>query len=237
MAKKNFTWTQDGPLPSIREHTKCKLDVFKQYLDIYFETLTQPFGMDRLDVNLVDGFCGGGAYQDGENFKPGSPLILLKAVEDAEIRINAKRTKPLKINARYYFVDAQPDHIARLKSILRDTGYLPRLEDQIIFVQGDFELNLPKIMNDINVKPRPGKSIFLLDQFGYKDFRLASLDSIFKSLAGAEVVLTFGIDALLNYLNESKLGQTAYQELGITEIFIKQWRERNGSGMNRPLAQ
>ena len=60
---------------------------------------------------------------------------------------------------------------------------------------------------------------------------------MFKSLAGAEVVLTFGIDALLNFLNESKIGQTAYHELGIIEIFIKQWRKRNGSGMNRPLAQ
>lgn len=224
-------------MPSIREHTKCKLDVFRQYLDIYFDTLTQRFGMDRLDVNLVDGFCGGGAYQDDENVLSGSPLILLKAVEDAETRINAKRTKPFTINASYYFVDAQVHHITRLKSILRDTGYLPKLEGQITFVNGDFESHLPKMVKDIKEKPRVGKSIFLLDQFGYSDVKAASLNSIFDNFSGAEVLLTFGVDGLLNYLHENKINQTVYREFDIKEDFIKKWRERHGSGLTRPLAQ
>lgn len=35
----NFIWGPDGNLPRIEEHTKRKLDVLKNYLDVYFDTV------------------------------------------------------------------------------------------------------------------------------------------------------------------------------------------------------
>ena len=116
----NFTWTPDGPLPPILDHTKCKLDVITRYLDIYFDTLSQNVNMPHLNISLVDGFCGGGAYQGDDGLVLGSPLVLLKGVEEAERRINNGRRKPFSINARYFFVDAEPN-LSRCVRLLRIT--------------------------------------------------------------------------------------------------------------------
>lgn len=56
---KNFIWGPDGVLPPIEEHTKRKLDVLKNYLDVYFDTVVRNPAQDRLNITLVDGFSGG----------------------------------------------------------------------------------------------------------------------------------------------------------------------------------
>ena len=45
---------------------------------------------DRLNISLVDGFCGGGSYRKNGEIEHGSPIILLKAVEAARSRLNSK---------------------------------------------------------------------------------------------------------------------------------------------------
>lgn len=52
---KNFIWGPDGVLPRIEEHTKRKLDVLKNYLDVYFDTVVRNPAQDRLNITLVDG--------------------------------------------------------------------------------------------------------------------------------------------------------------------------------------
>ncbi|OBY28038.1 three-Cys-motif partner protein TcmP [Leisingera sp. JC1] len=102
---KNFIWGPDRRLPRIEEHTKRKLDVLKSYLDVYFDTVVRNPAQDRLNITLVDGFSGGGAYADGAETRAGSPLVLLNAVEEAAVRLNEGREKPLEIKARFIFVD------------------------------------------------------------------------------------------------------------------------------------
>ena len=101
----NFIWGPDGVLPRIEQHTKRKLDVLKNYLDVYFDTVVRNPAQDQLNITLADGFSGGGAYSDGNETRAGSPLVLLNAVEQAEARLNEWRSKPLTINARFIFVD------------------------------------------------------------------------------------------------------------------------------------
>lgn len=155
----NFTWRPDGTLPNIHAHTKCKLDVIKQYLDVYFDTVSQSPRMDTLNITLVDGFCGGGAYKDGNGSVWGSPLVMINAVEEAERRINEKRKKRLIIDAKYFFIDANPDHTIQLKKTLAEREYLPRLDNQIKILDGEFEAHLETILQS---RGKIHKAIFYL---------------------------------------------------------------------------
>jgi len=234
----NFIWTPDGPLPQIYEHTRCKLDVIRRYLDVYFDTLAQDPRIDRINISLVDGFCGGGLYNTDDGHVHGSPLVLLEAVRAAEQRINQGRRKRLTINARYYFIDAEQSHILTLKKVLKEQGCDSWLaEDQVTFLEGKFEDHLPAILGDIRARQTAGRSVFLLDQCGYSDVSSTNLQRIIGSLTGAEVILTFAIDGLLNYLSKKSLNNDQLRSLGITHTFLRAWRERNGSGFTRPLAQ
>lgn len=177
----NFIWGPDGNLPRIEEHTKRKLDVLKNYLDVYFDTVVRNPAQDRLNITLVDGFSGGGAYSDGNETRAGSPLVLLNAVEEATVRLNEGRAKPLEINARFIFVDDEREHVAALKRELRGRGYKEN-DPQISVLEGKFVEHLPTIMAEITQTQRKGRSIFFLDQFGYSDVPMSAIQTIFTAL-------------------------------------------------------
>jgi three-Cys-motif partner protein len=232
----NFIWGPDGSLPRIEEHTKRKLDVLKNYLDVYFDTVVRNPAQDRLNITLVDGFSGGGAYSDGNGTRAGSPLVLLNAVEEASVRLNDGRGKPLEINARFIFVDDEREHVAALKRELRGRGYKEN-DPQISILEGKFVEHLPTIMAEITQTQRKGRSIFFLDQFGYSDVPMSAIQTIFSALDRAEVVLNFAIDSLLNYLQDASAELPLYQQFGIDSRFIADWRQRKDEHMGRALTQ
>jgi three-Cys-motif partner protein len=232
----NFIWGPDGSLPRIEEHTKRKLDVLKNYLDVYFDTVVRNPAQDRLNITLVDGFSGGGAYSDGNGTRAGSPLVLLNAVEEASVRLNDGRGKPLEINARFIFVDDEREHVAALKRELRGRGYKEN-DPQISVLEGKFVEHLPTIMAEIMQTQRKGRSIFFLDQFGYSDVPMSAIQTIFSALDRAEVVLNFAIDSLLNYLQDASAELPLYQQFGIDSRFIADWRQRKDEHMGRALTQ
>ena len=149
---KNFDWAPYNNLPRIEEHTKRKLDVLKDYLDVYFDTLVPNPAQDRLNITLVDGFSGGGAYSDGAETRVGSPPVMLNAVSQAEERLNEKREKPLKINARFIFVDSKREHMAALRSELDSREY--KGDPRITILEGTFVDHLPAIIQRIAAKQR-----------------------------------------------------------------------------------
>ena len=232
---KNFIWRPNGVLPPIEEHTKRKLDVLKDYLDVYFDTLVPNPAQDRLNITLVDGFSGGGAYSDGAETRVGSPLVMLYAVDQAKERLNKEREKPLEINARFIFVDNEREHVAALRSELDSRGY--KGDQRITILEGTFVDHLPAIIQRIAEKQRSGRSIFFLDQFGYSDVPMPSIRTVFESLDRAEVVLNFAIDALLNYLHGGLVGLERFRQFGIDDRFIADWNQNKTEHMGRAIAQ
>ncbi|QPC45042.1 three-Cys-motif partner protein TcmP [Kaustia mangrovi] len=229
--KKNFAWTLGGPLPRIEAHSERKLEVLRRYLDVYFDTVASIPHMDCLKIAIVDGFCGGGKYQRGEETIPGSPLIILDAVRDAQERLNRDRRKPFEIAASFHFVDDEPDHIEHLRGVIEAAGYADKLGSTIHLYPGKFAEHLPTIMAKISDRQRAGRSIFLLDQWGYLDVPMASIRAIFGKLTRAEVLLTFSIDALLNYLSTDRKASATLAQFGVDREFISMW-EANKSDID-----
>ena len=66
--------------------------------------------------------------------------------------------------------------------------------------------------------PRSPRAIFLLDQYGYSDVPTERIANIIQSLPGGEVILTFAVDALLNYFSDnSNLTKGILQKVGIPD--------------------
>lgn len=233
---KNFIWGPDGRLPHIEDHTKRKLEVLKSYLDIYFDTVVRNPAQDRLNITLVDGFSGGGAYADGAETRSGSPFVLLSAVEQAAVRLNERREKPLKINARFIFVDDEFEHVAALRRELKSRGYAED-DPRITIYHGTFVDHLPAILQKITKTQIKGRSIFFLDQFGYSDVPMSAIRTIFNSLDRSEVVLNFAIDSLLNYLQDASAELELYRQFGVDARFISDWKQRKDEKMGRALTQ
>ena len=196
-----FKWHPNGPPPRIEEHSKTKLQVLRNYLKAYFDTLNNNPAREEFKIDLVDGFAGGGIFQSNGEIVTGSPLIMLEESEAARKRLNENRSKLLHFDCKYYFYDVKEAHTDHLKKVLDDRGYDIR-DDKFVIRNCAFEDALEDTIEEINRRqPKAGRAIFLLDQTGYSQVPLSQAAQIFRKLPNAEIILTFAVDALINFLN------------------------------------
>src|ERR1039458_4804999 len=145
-----FYWKkwQSGQLPELEDHSEKKLDLLRDYLVLYLEIVMKgTSGKAEQYVTLIDGFAGGGLY-NGNKF--GSPITILKAVEEAEFKINKGRDKKTRIIPICYFIEKDPDAFACLESTLRANHYGDLIGKTIHLHRDRFENVAPAIIADIN---------------------------------------------------------------------------------------
>lgn len=139
MAKKHYSW-RDGPA-TLERHSLTKHEVLVEYLKRYFTQRTlNARGRDRFRITLVDGFCGGGEYllRDTGQLIEGSPLRILKAVNEAQALVNLDRVKPLLLDVQYIFVDENKAAVEYLRSLLVKRGYGNQIGTSIHLVCSEF---------------------------------------------------------------------------------------------------
>lgn len=197
-----FQWSPNAKSPAIEPHSKAKLAVLRDYLHHYFNILNANPNRDMFKLDLIDGFAGGGTFLHQGITISGTPLIMLEEAKAAETRLNKNRKKELTVDCQFYFVDKEKNHTDHLNKVLKERGY--KDDDKIIVRNGLFEEEIDAILQEIKRRqPRSGRSIFLLDQTGYSQVSLQLVRRIFDTLANAEIILTFAVDALLNYLHDN----------------------------------
>lgn len=233
----NFKWGLGEEPPLIEEHSKAKLEVLRSYLREYFDRLNANPARDRFKLDFVDGFCGGGTFRDSTKTISGTPLIMLEESKDAAKRLNKGRRKELDFDCRFYFVDKKKAHTDTLKKILRDREY--NLDDEKIYIRtGAFEAEADSIINEIkNHQPRSGRAIFLLDQTGYSHINLSIVKNILRQLPAVEIILTFAVDAMLNFLAKNRPLIKAYDALGLSDAKVLELLEEKDKPHGRAAAQ
>ena len=229
----SFIWTPGGTPPPIEEHSRAKLDVLRAYIRAYFDRLTVKKSMDEFRLDLVDGFCGGGVFNSRSEVVFGSPLVMLEEAEAADQRLNIGRRKPIRFNCKFHFVDINPDHTENLRLVLGQRGFIVD-GDRILIHTSSFSEVVDEIIDDIlRRQPKAGKSIFLLDQTGFSQVELALVAKIFYRLPGAEVILTFAAEALVNLLDDNPQLVKATVPLDLSENDIRnliRTKEESGRG-------
>ena len=231
-----FKWHVNELPPKIEPHSKAKLSVLRGYLRAYFDRLGGTVHRrDQFKLDLIDGFCGGGVYRDGDGLLVGSPLIMLEESQAAKQRLAQGRTKPLAFNFKHYFIDREQAHADYLNQELVNRGHLPN--DDVSMHVGEFEQLAPAIIDSIRRRqPRAGRSIFLLDQCGYADVSLGLIRRILSELPAAEVILTIAIDTLFNLMNTTPRYLNAVAPLALGEDQMRAWLEQR-SNQGRTIVQ
>lgn len=218
---KKYLWLPGRPLPQLEAHSEAKHQIFRAYLNAYINRLTRRPEQDRLRLTIVDGFCGGGIYSDSDgNEVPGSPMILLQEVAAAQAAVRLERHKPFDLSVDFYFVDAQLSHCVMLQEQINNSSFAPMLNNTIKIIHGSFADVYERIEKDICARAGKRRSLFFLDQYGYSDAPLALLNRIMSTISGAEVILTFAIDALINYLSDTDRFASAVAPVGLSRTDI-----------------
>lgn len=220
MALKHYNW-KNGP-DAIQQHSIAKHRILQSYLAAYFKTLVSSPNQDELRLTLVDGFAGGGLYYHNHTKEliKGSPFVCLNATREAEFLLNQGRRKPLKLDVSYFFIEANRDASLHLDKTLRENGYANQIGNTIQLRNAKFQDEVDNIIQSIkNKSPRNGRSIFILDQYGYKEVPTGLIQKIFANLPSAEVILTFGVDSFVNFASDKNLTQELLDEIGISDVW------------------
>ena len=202
MAVSHYGWNQSGQLPTIGAHSLAKHEIFERYIGIYIDKLTHTWSQERLNLTIVDGFCGGGSYKLGDTIIDGSPLRLLAAVDSAQAALAIARAKGFHINIDFHFVDEKKAHLECLRDLLVQRGFGHRIGADVHLTHKTFEEAYPEIRDSIKAKGRANRSLFFLDQYGWSDVRLGTIRNILSELRSPEIMLTFAVDALIQYLSD-----------------------------------
>ena len=97
--------------------------------------------------------------------------------------------------------------IAQLRAVLEEHGYGEKLRNESIrLITGEFTALSDQVIARAKARsPKSGRALFVLDQYGYDKVPASALKQIFQTLSHAEVILTFNVDALINYLSPKNL--------------------------------
>lgn len=217
MARKPYEWEVGSEPPEIEPHSIAKHEVLDGYLRRYLEVVTASRKVHELRITLVDGFAGGGLYRrrGTRQLHPGSPLRLLAGVAEAHARVEAHRGAPFPLDARYVFVEQRRKSMAHLEGVLRQSGFGPRIGADVELITGAFEQHVDAIITGIKQRSRSGRSIWLLDQYGYTAVVFATVRRIFDNLDKAEVLLTFSTDWLIDFLADTPAFEKALAKIGL----------------------
>lgn len=206
----HYDWVWGSPPPLLKRHSEVKHELLRNYLIDYFLTLVPLPHQDKIQLSIVDGFCGGGLYRNESNQEvPGSPLVILEAVREAEMLINVRqdRRKPIQIDVELICIDDCKYALDYLRQVLEERGYGAAMAaGSVKLIRGKFADHCAAAIQSAKARsPRAGYALFVLDQYGYSAVPMDCLRDIFAKLKHAEVILTFYIDSLISYLNEKNL--------------------------------
>ena len=216
-----FKWPADGSGAILQQHSVAKLDVLREYLLAYFQTLAGARGQEEIRLTLVDGFAGGGVFRHADTQQRilGSPLVFLKASEEAQAIMNTERRKPLKFLITYIFVEKDKNAVASLHATLQTEGYGARVGQDIRVVNSTFEAQSDAIIAAIRDRsPRAGRAVISLDQYGYKEVPTSLIRRLLGQLPRAEILLTFAVDAFINFASDNLLTHRMLDHLGMPDV-------------------
>ncbi|MBX3412454.1 MAG: three-Cys-motif partner protein TcmP [Pirellulales bacterium] len=218
MSHEHHDWKPGSDPPLIRPHSQAKHRVLRAYLERYVSVLTVRIQQDTFRLTLIDGFAGGGLYLDSRSKeeRPGSPLIMLEAMEQAAEDAQKIRTKPFHLDVQYIFIEKDRKALDYLRQVLSESKYASLVGGRIELIHGEFTAQVPKITAFVKKRGRAGRAIFVLDQFGYSAVPLPTIRGILATLDNAEVILTFATDSLIDYLSENEPTQKILEKVGIT---------------------
>ena len=152
----------------IDPHTRGKHQVLRNYLNAWLPIMGSYNGR----ILFIDGFCGPGQYEGGED---GSPLIALKALRDH----HAKERFRAKIS--FLFVDSELPRTAHLAICVAPLKQELGNRAEIEIRTGAFDTTVGGIAQGHSAKGEQLAPAFvMIDPFGVSDTPMSAIAEIFK---------------------------------------------------------
>ena len=205
MVEKPYLW---GDGATLDEHSKRKHKILREYFSRYIrERCKNPISR-RFRLAIVDGFAGGGRYEDGS---PGSPVIFAETLLEAVAGINIERAAEgmpcIDVDCLMILNDADPEAVSRLPEAVAPFVAASREDGSHVVLnvdirQGQFETMIDGFCKDVDAG-RYRNVIYNLDQCGHSWVNRETIARLVRSEKSVEVFLTYAVQSLITFLDRS----------------------------------
>jgi three-Cys-motif partner protein len=211
--------TPKTTLWKIEPHTQAKHALLRNYLNAWLPIMAfteQRWKPGGGKLVLMDGFCGPGAYEDGEE---GSPIIMLKAFLEHKMRDR------ITCDLVYIFIDEDQSRIDHLKTEVaaleanQAGGKFPA-NVSVQMIAGKYEDLFSSTLDALAKKfKRIAPTFAFIDPFGYTDASMGLTDRLLQ-FSRCEALIYMPLPHVLRWIS------LPAQEPGMDSLFgTTRWRE------------
>ena len=218
----HYDWKIGEDLPELGAHSVAKHRILQRYLDRYIDICAVTPVQEKLKLTIVDGFAGGGRYSFRGDELPGSPIILMRTIAAAQERLNAARPKGFRIETRFVFIDDNKHHTDFLMAEIEQSEFSGLLGNAVTVLTCKFSQAVDALIRDAKNHTRKGRSLFILDQYGWSDVMFSDVRKILANLPKAEVFMNFAVDSLIDYLSDKTAGSQAHRNIDLSPAQISE---------------
>lgn len=215
---KKYHWEIGNSLPTVEEHSMVKLNIIEKYLEAYVKHLTIFPYSTTLKFAIIDGFSGGGLYSFKGKEVLGSPLRILETIQRLKREIAFQRENDnrglIRFDIPIYCIEKDKKVYEFLIQTINQRGF----KNSVSIINGEFEKIYLQIIQKLKMQ-KYQRAIFILDQYGYADATINTINNILTNFKNTEVILTFACDSLIDYLSDKN--KTALINLGLENSDIE----------------
>lgn len=195
------------------DHSKAKVELLEKYLDKYLNIIANNNYTKK--IRVFDLFCGEGEYKNG---KEGSPLVILRRVNDLN-KINKAKNKKIP-PVDILFNDLDKDSLAKLKFKIDEKKLHKSEFGDLQFRNLDYKEIVDKLPGFLK-KMRDQKAFIFIDPYGYKEISALDIKSLMQNKK-SEVLLFLPTQFMYRF---DKSGTPQSLKTFISEIVdIKEWK-------------
>lgn len=200
-----YRWKEGA---TIAAHSKRKHKILEEYFRKYLlERCKNPISR-RFRLAIIDGFSGGGIYEDGSL---GSPLIFANTLLSTTKEINVERAAigmpPVDVDCLMILNDTDPEAIIGLREAIAPILAASREEVSNVALQVDFHQGAFEELIDIfRARVEIGRYrniIYNLDQCGHSHVSREVISKLACSEKSVEIFLTYAVQAFLTFLERN----------------------------------
>jgi three-Cys-motif partner protein len=197
-------------------HSKAKINLYVKYLSIYLNILHRVEFVKK--IHLYDLFAGEGVYEDGEK---GSPVQTVETIKNYYF-FNKKSCKDIEVVFNDIGKsDIEPDK-TKIERVKRFTATIFRPPNvNISYSEKDYNILLPKLIQELNSFNESDKALLFIDPWGYKDIKPNELKDLLSN-GKTELILFLPISFMYRFaekaIYENFKGGEALEKF-ITELF------------------
>ncbi|PWC74038.1 hypothetical protein TSH64_02510 [Azospirillum sp. TSH64] len=141
---------------------------------------------------------------------------MLNEIAAMQAEFDLARRKPFHLNANFIFVEKMASSVEFLRNEIATGPHAKRLDQSAHIINSTFEEQCSTILEKVKSRGRAHRAIFFLDQYGYNTVSFFSIRRILTELEHPEIVLTFSVDALINYLSNDEAFLKGILPTGLT---------------------